>query len=158
MADKTKVDEKEIEEKIEVVEEDLPHEESETEETIEETKVDSSNFVDDVDTGDKLGEYFQIKDQLRTLRGDLRDLKEEHKDYAELDELTKQIKVLRENIKNDENIRIVQEKIADLKERQELLKEIIKVEMKETDQTEVKMNGRKLKLIDILKEMKDEGN
>lgn len=104
----------------------------------------------------KLEEYFQTKETLKTLRSDLKTLKEEHSDFKELEELNKQVKGLREKINNDENVRTISDKIATLKERITLLKEIIKIELKETEATEVKMNGRKLKIVEVLKEVKDE--
>lgn len=113
----------------------------------------------DVEVGenpDRLEEYFQIKDTLRTLRKDLRDMKDEHPDAEELKQVSKKAKELRENVKNEEDIRIVTEKISSLKERQDLLKEIIKAEMVENEQTEIKVNGRKFQLVEVLKETRDE--
>lgn len=118
--------------------------------------MEEDNQVLDDTNPDKLEEYFKTKETVKTLRVDLKDLKEEHPDFKEMEELNKQVKNLREKIKNDENIRIVSDKISTLKERMDLLKEIIKMEMKETENTEVKMNGRKLKIVEVLKEMKDE--
>lgn len=114
-----------------------------------------STSLDDTNPN-KLEEYFKTKETLKTLRNDLKDLKEEHPDFEEMEEFSKQLKEVREKINNDENIRIISDKISTLKERTDLLKEIIKMELKETEVTEVKMNGRKLKIVEVLKEMKDE--
>lgn len=102
-------------------------------------------------------EYFEIKETLKTLKEDLKDLKEQHLDHDELKEVTQKAKELRDNIKNDENIRIIQEKIETLKERTEMIKEIIKVELLENNQVEVKADGKKLKIVTVLKETKDDG-
>lgn len=113
------------------------------------------NKKQDAAQSDKAQEYFDIKNQLRTLRADLKDLKTQHEDFQELEELNKKVKVLRENIKDDEDIKGIKEKIDELKERQDLLKELIRIELIDTAQEEVKRDGRKLKLVSVLKEMKD---
>ncbi len=116
--------------------------------------------MDDDNTQDyasSVEEYFEIKGTIKTLRDDLKELKENHDDFEELEALNKKVKELRANIKNNEDIRIVEEKLSDLKERQNLLKEIIKVQLVEMNQEEVKQDGRKLKIVQVLKEMKDEG-
>ncbi len=105
---------------------------------------------------DKVEEYFKLKGVMRTLRNDLKDLKAQSEDYAELTKIVKKAKELRDKIKEDENIRNITEKLEVTKERAELLKELIRIELLETAQEEVKRNGRKLKIVNILKEMKDE--
>ncbi len=107
---------------------------------------------------DKVEEYFKLKDATRTLRNDLKDLKVQMEETEELEKLTKRVKELREKIKENENIRNLTEKIQGTKERMELLKELIRIELLESAQEEVKRNGRKLKIVNILKEMKDEGD
>lgn len=106
--------------------------------------------------GSRVEEYFQIKKTLRLLRRDLREHTEDHDNYDEMKELNEKVKKLREKIKDEESIRALKEKIDTLKERQDLIKEIIKVELMETGQPEVKAEGRKLKLIEVLKDIKDE--
>lgn len=105
---------------------------------------------------DKVEEYFKLKGVMRTLRNDLKDLKAQSEDYAELTKIVKKAKELRDKIKEDENIKNITEKLEVTKERVELLKELIRIELLETAQEEVKRNGRKLKIVNILKEMKDE--
>ncbi len=105
---------------------------------------------------DKVTEYFKTKDALRTIRNDVKDLKAQHEDYQELEELNKKVKELRENIKNEETINELKEKEGTLKERMDLLKEMIRIELIEKGQEEVTHDGKKLKLMNILKELKDE--
>ncbi len=124
-----------------------------TEETTQ--KVNPDTNFDDV-SDDKVEEYLKTKEAIKTFREDLKELKEEHENFDEAEELAKQLKILRQNINNDENVRIISDKIATLKERLDLLKEIIKVQLKESEQKEIKRDGRKFKLVEILKEMKDE--
>lgn len=114
----------------------------------------STSQIDD--SIDKISEYFQIKGTLKTLRGDLKDLKENHEDYDELKRLQEKVKLLRQRIKDNEDIHILEDKIGMLKERQDLIKEIIKAELIDSAEEEIKHDGRKLKLIQTLKEMKDE--
>lgn len=113
-------------------------------------------FALDDENMDKIEEYFKTKKVLKTLRGDLRDLKKNHDRAKELEELNKQVRFLRQEINNSEDIRIVSDKVAGLKERMDLLKEIIYSELKQSDEQEISLNGRKLKIVEVLKEMKDE--
>jgi len=111
-----------------------------TEETTQ--KVNPDTNFDDV-SDDKVEEYLKTKEAIKTFREDLKELKEEHENFDEAEELAKQLKILRQNINNDENVRIISDKIATLKERLDLLKEIIKVQLKESEQKEIKRDGRK---------------
>ena len=63
-----------------------------------------TNF-DDV-SDDKIEEYFKTKDAMRTFREDLKDLKEEHEQFDQAEELSKELKILRQNINNSEDVRI----------------------------------------------------
>jgi len=145
-------------------EEELPPEdESEEEDEIlssQEVGSSSAKIADELSAEnlDKVEEYFRLKDVSRTLRNDLKDLKIQMPETEELDKLNKKVKELRETIKNNENIRVLTEKIQGSKERMELLKELIRIELLESAQEEVKRNGRKLKIVNILREMKDEGD
>lgn len=113
--------------------------------------------VESVGDVDKVEDYFRQKGIIRTLRNDLKDHKLQMPQTEELEKLTKKLKELREEVKNDETVRSLTEKMATSKERMELLKELIRIELLESAQEEVKRNGRKLKLVNILREMKDEG-
>lgn len=108
------------------------------------------------DNPNKVEEYFKTKEALKTLREDLKEHKENNEDFKQLTEIMKEVKQLRDKIKNNEEISIITQKAETLKERMELLKEIIKTELLESAQEEVKMDGRKLKIVQVLKEMKDE--
>ncbi len=104
----------------------------------------------------KVEEYFKLKGVIRTLRNDLKDYRAQKEEVRELEKLTKKSKELREKIKEDETIHELSEKISTSKERLDLIREMIRIELLETSREEVKHNGRKLKLVNILKEMKDE--
>lgn len=107
---------------------------------------------------DKVEEYFKMKDIMRTLRNDLKDLKLQNPEVEELEKLTKRVKEIREKIKDDESIKALEEKISTSKERLDLLKELIRIDLLEKAQEEVKRNGRKLKVVSVLKEMRDGEN
>ncbi len=107
---------------------------------------------------DKVEEYFKIKGVMRTLRNDLKDHKIQMTEHEELEKLQKKVKELREKVKEDETVKELTEKLMTMKERMELLKELIRIELLETAKEEVKKDGRKLKLVSILKEMKDEAD
>ncbi len=104
---------------------------------------------------DKVEEYFKMKDIMRTLRNDLKDLKLQKPEIEELDKILKRAKELREKIKEDESIKALEEKISTSKERMDLIKELIRIDLLEKAQEEVKRNGRKLKVVSVLKEMRD---
>jgi len=105
---------------------------------------------------DKVEEYFKLKGVMRTLRNELKDHKMQMPEYKEFDDLSKKVKELREKIKDEETVKLLSEKMLVTKERVELLKELIRIELLETAKEEVKRNGRKLKLVHILKEMRDQ--
>lgn len=109
-----------------------------------------------VESADKAGEYFQLRRALKDMRAELRALREEHPDTEELKQLTEKAKRLRLKIREDEQISKLQRDIETANERSKLLKEIIKAELIETEQDEVVRDGRKLKLVREIKEMKDE--
>lgn len=104
---------------------------------------------------DKVAEYFKLKSTMKNLRNDLKDLKIQKDEYKELEELMKKVKPLREKLKEDETIKELTEKISLLKERGDLIKELIRIELLENALEEVKREGKKLKLVYILKELKD---
>ncbi|CAG1020120.1 hypothetical protein DOJK_00108 [Patescibacteria group bacterium] len=104
---------------------------------------------------DKVEEYFKLKDIIRTLRNDVKDLKLQKPEVEELDKIIKRAKEIRETIKDDESIKALSEKIETARERLDLLKELIRIDLLEKAQEEVKRNGRKLKVVSVLKEMKD---
>lgn len=105
---------------------------------------------------DKVQEYFKSKKVLKTLRRDIKDKQEQHEVYQELQELLKKVKELREEIKSDEEINQLKDKAGTIKERMDLLKEMIRLELIDKGQQEVANDGRKLKLVNVLKEMRDE--
>lgn len=104
---------------------------------------------------DKVEEFFKMKDILRLLRTDLRDLKLQNPEIEELDKLLKRVHEIKEKIDEDESIKALKEKISTTKERQNLLRELIRIDLLEKAQEEVKRNGRKLKVVSVLKEFKD---
>lgn len=128
---------------------------SDTETTIDNTTAGNDDLLTNEGL-DKVEEYFKLKDSLRVLRNDIKDIKLQQPEVQDLEKLQKKIKEMRENIKEDESIKNMTEKIVVVKERMELLKELIRIELLDTAQEEVKRNGRKLKIVSILREMKDE--
>lgn len=106
---------------------------------------------------DKVEEYFRQKDVARTLRNDLKDLQLQFPETEELSKLLKRVKEIREKINDDDSIKALKEKLATTKERMDLLKELIRIELLEKAQDEVKRNGRKLKLVNNIKEFRDDG-
>lgn len=109
-----------------------------------------------IPTETRVEEFYELKDSLKTFRADLKELKEQHEDTEELLKLAEKAKTLRQRIANSEDIMAIQDKVSTVKERMDLLKEIIKTELIESGQEEIKSNGRKFKIVQILKEMKEE--
>ena len=118
---------------------------------------DNSDILDDSNL-DKVDEYFKTKGQLKTMRGDLKDIKTQMEDYIEMEKVGKKARELREKLKADETIHEMSEKISMLKERMDLLKEMIRIDLIDSGKEEVKKDGRKLKLVYIVKEGKDDNN
>ena len=116
---------------------------------------DAKDDILQVSSMDKVDEYFKIKDSLKALRNDLKDHKVQMEEVKELDKVQKEVKKLREKIKEDETVHDLTEKIATVKERIDLVKELIRIDLLDGGQEEVKRNGRKLKLVSIIKEVKD---
>ncbi|MFS8130448.1 MAG: hypothetical protein ACMG57_00565 [Candidatus Dojkabacteria bacterium] len=106
---------------------------------------------------DKVEEYFKLKGVIKTLRGDLKDIKDSLEAQIELEKLSKKTKELRDKVKGDETVFELSEKLATTRERLELIKELIRIDLIETAQEEVKRDGKKLKLVHVLKEVKDDG-
>jgi hypothetical protein len=105
---------------------------------------------------ERLDEFFKLKGVLKTLRNDLKDLKVQNEFYSEWEELAKKAKELSDIIKEDENIRLVREKISTVNERMALIKELIRIDMIEKGMEEFKKDGKKLRLVNVVKEMKDD--
>ncbi|GAB4285417.1 MAG: hypothetical protein Kow0081_3220 [Candidatus Dojkabacteria bacterium] len=105
-------------------------------------------------SGDNTDEYFQLKKTAKTLRADLKQLKEQHEDYNELQKLTKKVTEIRNKIKEDSKIKELSEKLKSIKERMDLLKEMIRIELLENSQEEVEKDGMVLKLVYVVKEMR----
>ncbi|MDQ6985301.1 MAG: hypothetical protein Q9M91_05340 [Candidatus Dojkabacteria bacterium] len=109
-----------------------------------------------VPEGDKVAEYFQVQKTLKTLRKDLKEIKEQHPDYQELQTINKKVKELRDNINNDDEIKTLKDKVGQLKERHDLIKELIRIDLIETSTDHVKKEGKALKLVYVLKEVKED--
>lgn len=109
-----------------------------------------------IDSTDKVSEYFKTKKSLKDLRADLKDLTSQHEDYEELQKMLKKVKELREKIKDEATIKELKEKASVQKERMDLLKEMIRIQLIENAEEEVKQDGKVLKLVYIVKEAKEE--
>jgi hypothetical protein len=107
-------------------------------------------------TLERAQEYFQIKKVLKDLRSELKELRENHEVWEELQKVSEKAKRLRLELRDDLEMSKLDQKVDSLRERQKLLKEIIKMELIKSGETEVKGPGRKLKIVQELKEMKDE--
>lgn len=106
---------------------------------------------------DKVEEYFKLKGVIKTLRNDLKDIKDSLEAQIELEKLSKKTKELRDKVKGDETVFELTEKLGTTRERLDLIKELIRIDLIETAQEEVKRDGKKLKLVHVLKEVKDDG-
>lgn len=105
---------------------------------------------------DKVEEYFNAKKVLKTLRQDLKDITSQHEKYEDLQAINKKVKTIRDELNSDDEIRELKDKISFEKERMDLLKEMIRIELIENAEEKVVRDGKALKLIYIVKETKDE--
>lgn len=100
---------------------------------------------------EKIAEYFEIKGTIKTLREDLKEMIEEHELTEQIDQLKKDLKELREKLAEQEDLQIIKDKIKTLQERQDLIKEIILVEMRESGQEKVEYQGNEILITQALK-------
>ncbi len=105
---------------------------------------------------DKTVEYFEQKRILKNLRKDIKDLKISHPRWEELQQINKKAKEIRDEIKEEPDIRELEEKAKGVKERVELMKEMIRIELIENAEVEVKKDGKVLKLVYVLKEIRED--
>lgn len=101
-------------------------------------------------------EYFKVKRTLKEMNADLRDAKKNHPLQEEIEEITKKVKQTRKDLMADPIILDLKDEIDTLKERFNLLKDIIKQEMLEQETEEVQFDGRKIKLVRVMKEVRDQ--
>ncbi len=100
---------------------------------------------------EKLKEYFEVKGQIKTIREDLKDMIDNHPATEVIEKLKKELKEKRETINDEEDISLIKEKIKGLKERSDLLKEIIMAEMKELGETKVTYDKNEFIITENLK-------
>lgn len=100
---------------------------------------------------DRVSEYFEINDQVKVIKADLKDYLDNHPHKDEIDKHKKQIKEMQEEMNNDETIDAMKEKIKSLKERQDLIKEILLVEMKESGNDRIEYKGNEIIIAESLK-------
>lgn len=100
---------------------------------------------------DKLKEYLDQAEVVKTLNADLKDAQQSHESYAEIEQLSKQLKDLKGKLDNTTEVALIKEKRDAAKERLGLIKEILLTEMSEAGETEVEFNGRKAKIISAMK-------
>ena len=101
-------------------------------------------------------EYFKVKRTLKELNADLRDAKKNHVMQEELEEVNKKVKQLRKELMSDPIVLDLKDEVDVLKERFSLLKDIIKQEMIDQKTDEVQFEGRKIKIIQVMKEVRDQ--
>lgn len=104
-----------------------------------------------MDKEEKLIEYFQIIDTIKTLRADLKDFKDNHPLTEKIAEIQKQLKEFRDELRDDEGVVAIENKLKGLKERQGLIREIILVHMKESGETKLEFNGNEILISESLK-------
>jgi DNA-binding transcriptional regulator GbsR (MarR family) len=97
-------------------------------------------------------EYFKVKKVVKDFNADLRDYKKEHELTPRIEELKKELKKLKTELAVDKMVMDMKEDLDSSKERMTLLKDIITQEMLETGQEEVFYEGKKLRLVKLLKE------
>jgi len=100
---------------------------------------------------DRLKEYLEQIDVVRTLNADVRDINQSNELYPEIEKLSKELKVLKNKLDNVEEVAQTKEKRDGARERLGLLKDMLLAEMTETGETEVSFEGKKAKLISTMK-------
>jgi len=100
---------------------------------------------------EKLKEYFDQAEVVKTLNADLKDVQQSHESYAEIEVLNKQLKDLRGKLANVTEVALIKEKRDGAKDRLNLIKEILMAEMSEAGEKEVEFNGKKAKIVAAMK-------
>lgn len=100
---------------------------------------------------EKFKEYLEQAEIVKTLNADLRDATQSHEIYPELEKIMKEVKQLRDKLANVTEIALIKEKRDGAKERLGLLKDILLAEMNEAGKTEVKVEGKKAKIVASMK-------
>jgi len=70
----------------------------------------TANLKDD--NPDKVAEYFETKKVLKTLRADLKEFKENHELFKELETATKKTKLLRDKLNSTQEVKLLTDKIS----------------------------------------------
>lgn len=113
-------------------------------------------------TGDytvKIEEYFKLKETIKVLNSQLKEAKNASlspEEIADHNNMMQKINRYRERIAGNETVNTLRDKISFEKERLELVRELIRLELLELGKEEIEKNGKKLKLKTILKELKAE--
>jgi len=100
---------------------------------------------------DKLKEYLDQAEVVKTLNGDLRDLTQAAEEYPEIEKINKELKNLRSKLAQATEVAATKEKRDSAKERLGLLKDILLAEMTEAGETEVSWEGKKAKLFSAMR-------
>jgi vacuolar-type H+-ATPase subunit I/STV1 len=82
-------------------------------------------------------QYFQAREDLKVLNAELRESKDVHPEQEELKKISKQASEIRKRMKMDEQIGMLDEKAKTLREKQRLLKEMIKIKLEEEEKEEI---------------------
>lgn len=100
---------------------------------------------------EKLKEYFEQAEILKTLNADLKDIQQSHESWGEIEVLNKELKGKRDALANVTEVALIKEKRDGIKERMGLIKEILMTEMAEQGIAEVEFQGKKARLISAMK-------
>lgn len=100
---------------------------------------------------DSFKKYLDQKDVTKTLRADLKDAMQTHELYPEIEELAKQLKRKRDDLKAVTEIALIKEKLDGAKDKEDLLRDILEAEMAEAGEQEVTYNGKTAKMITKVK-------
>ncbi len=101
-------------------------------------------------------EYFKLKKSIKELNGDIRDAQKNHALAEEIEEASKKLKEARAHLSSDPMITDLKEEVDAMKERFNLIKDIIKQELIDEGQDRVEYDGRVISLVKVMKEGKDE--
>lgn len=100
---------------------------------------------------EKFKEYLDQAEVVKTLNRDLRDVQQGHELYPEIEKLSKELKQIREKLGSVTEIALIKEKRDGARERLGLLKDILMAEMNEAGEQEVKLEGKRAKLVATMK-------
>ena len=98
-----------------------------------------------------LEKILEQQDIIKEMRADVKEMKESHENFAKIEEINKEVKILRNEMMADEEIDRMKDEIANANDRLKLLQEILVARMEESEETKVTAKGKQAVILPKMK-------